>query len=66
MEWNRTGGGSGEIYIYIFNLDNEMFKVNETYVGVLKDIVRGLAENGIYSYLDMHQVCHIIGEGSQV
>eukprot|EP00090_Calanus_glacialis_P022185 TRINITY_DN34234_c0_g1_i1.p1 TRINITY_DN34234_c0_g1~~TRINITY_DN34234_c0_g1_i1.p1 ORF type:complete len:569 (-),score=125.49 TRINITY_DN34234_c0_g1_i1:70-1554(-) len=29
--------------------------VNETYVGVLKDIVSGLAENGIYSYLDMHQ-----------
>eukprot|EP00092_Neocalanus_flemingeri_P008290 GFUD01008936.1.p1 GENE.GFUD01008936.1~~GFUD01008936.1.p1 ORF type:complete len:562 (-),score=130.38 GFUD01008936.1:42-1727(-) len=29
--------------------------VNETYIGVLKDIVAGLADNGIYSYLDMHQ-----------
>jgi len=29
--------------------------VNETYIGVLKDIVSGLSDNGIYSYLDMHQ-----------
>jgi len=29
--------------------------VNETYIGVLKEIVAGLSDNGIYSYLDMHQ-----------
>merc|ERR1712215_384721 len=29
--------------------------VNETYIGVLKDIVQGLASQGIYTYLDMHQ-----------
>ena len=30
--------------------------MNETYIGVLKDIVAGLADKGIYTYLDMHQV----------
>jgi len=29
--------------------------INETYIGVLKDIVAGLQENGVYTYLDMHQ-----------
>merc|ERR1712142_408734 len=29
--------------------------VNETYIGVLKEIVSGLADHGIYTYLDMHQ-----------
>ena len=32
------------------------FQINETYVGVLKTIVEGLKQNGIYTYLDMHQV----------
>ncbi|XP_023339622.1 uncharacterized protein LOC111709909 [Eurytemora carolleeae] len=30
-------------------------EVNETYSGLIKDIVNGLEENGIYTYLDMHQ-----------
>ena len=32
------------------------FQINETYVVVLKTIVEGLKQNGIYTYLDMHQV----------
>ena len=29
---------------------------NETYVAVLQEIVAGLAQHGVYTYLDMHQV----------
>ena len=29
---------------------------NETYVAVLQEIVAGLAEHGVHTYLDMHQV----------
>ena len=55
----RSGarGRSGEEFYRIeLKLNEELLQVNETYVGVLKDIVSGLADNGIYSYLDMHQV----------
>jgi len=30
-------------------------QINETYIGILKEIVAGLHENDIYTYLDMHQ-----------
>ena len=30
--------------------------VNETYVEVLQEVVEGLGSQGIYTYLDMHQV----------
>ena len=29
--------------------------INETYIGVLKEIISGLENHGVYSYLDMHQ-----------
>ena len=31
-------------------------QVNETYAGIINDIVTGLEQNDIYTYLDMHQV----------
>ena len=37
-------------------LEPEEGAINETYVGVLKEVVEGLGSNGIYTYLDMHQV----------
>merc|ERR1712227_1025544 len=30
-------------------------QINETYIGILKEIVAGLESNGMYTYLDMHQ-----------
>merc|ERR1719481_1515601 len=30
-------------------------QINETYIGILKDTVAGLGDQGVYSYLDMHQ-----------
>ena len=31
-------------------------QVNETYIDILTEIVSGLEKQGIYTYLDMHQV----------
>lgn len=33
-----------------------ILQINETYISILTDIVNGLEKQGIYSYLDMHQV----------
>ena len=49
------GGG---LYIVIIMIT--LVQVNETYIGVLKEIVAGLSDNGIYSYLDMHQVTYCL------
>ena len=37
-------------------LEPEEGVFNETYVSVLQEIVAGLAEHGVHTYLDMHQV----------
>ena len=36
-------------------LEPEEGVVNETYVNLLQQIVTGLGERGVYTYLDMHQ-----------
>ena len=57
-----AGGGAGGHHPYychnwwLITLQYPTFQINETYVGVLKTIVEGLKQNGIYTYLDMHQV----------
>ena len=33
-----------------------IFQINETYINILTEIVTGLEKQGIYTYLDMHQV----------
>ena len=37
-------------------VEPEQGHINETYIDILKEIVDGLQRNGIYTYLDMHQV----------
>jgi len=51
-EWGFTGIRLGSMWS---GIEPEEGKVNETYIGILQDIVGGLAEKGIYTYLDMHQ-----------
>ena len=30
---------------------------NQTYVGIMRDIIERLADRGVYAMLDMHQDC---------
>ena len=39
-----------------------VFQINETYINILTEIVSGLEKQGIYSYLDMHQVGELESE----
>jgi len=52
-EWGFTSIRLGTMWTGIEPEEEGTF--NETYVGILKDIVAGLGRHGIYSYLDMHQ-----------
>merc|ERR1712110_1256168 len=36
-------------------VEPEQGQINETYIDIIKEIVDGLQENGVYTYLDMHQ-----------
>jgi len=36
-------------------VEPEEGQINDTYIDVIKEIVNGLKDNGIYTYLDMHQ-----------
>ena len=65
--WSGVEPVEGQVVIIVIILTIDMtdwmmtlqyptFQINETYVEVLKTIVEGLKQNGIYTYLDMHQV----------
>jgi len=51
-EWGFTAVRLGAMWS---GLEPEEGVFNETYVSVLQEIVAGLAEHGVHTYLDMHQ-----------
>ena len=57
-EWGFTAVRLGAMWTGVE--PEEEGSVNETYVEVLKEIVEGLGSQGVYTYLDMHQVCRSV------
>ena len=52
-DWGFTAVRLGSMWSGVEPVEGQ---VNETYIDILTEIVSGLEKQGIYTYLDMHQV----------